>query len=462
MPSEQSRLGGLHPVTRTQTTADPSMMRLPPSGSGRRHLLLSHCWFVLVALVILLSRLWTVSHYGVQEPAADSFNELVLYADVQRGDFGKALADSFVPHNEHHIPLTHWLNIALFLANQHHWDLLLQASVNAFLAAACALAVLYGYGWRRQPWAAIALGLAVGWTLGVPYSFENILWGFQSVHFLFIFFSLIGIYGLTTGSPFTPKFCIGLLAATLACFSLGSGAYVALAVAITRILTCLRRERRNREYWITLGLCALIVVANIPFVVLGPTGNSDYRARSIQSLLWALLKQASWPNIDFYYAWFSVFVYLPISWLIFTAIRARKPLPRSTVSVIGLGIWNMLLLASLAVGRAAFVPYVRYFDYYAFNLIVCACACIEILRWKLYPRGALLAVACVATFVAAGALFGGDVLWSRIRSYQLPDRVRELRAQQQAIRTFYQTGDVNVLKAADLNATYPFNETWYQ
>jgi hypothetical protein len=133
--------------------------------------LIRQLWFLLVALIVLLGRLLIVQHYGVQEPSADSFNEIGVYLDVQKDDFQKAFVDSLKPNNEHHIPLTHWLNIALFLGNQRHWDLLLQACMNAILAALCALAVLYGFGSGKGDWAAIGLGLAVIGVLAPPFAF---------------------------------------------------------------------------------------------------------------------------------------------------------------------------------------------------------------------------------------------------------------------------------------------------
>jgi hypothetical protein len=244
--------------------------------------------------------------------------------------------------------------------------------------------------------------------------------------------------------------------------SLGSGPYVALAIALASGLKLLRPATRNGWTWVTLAICALIVLANIPFVVRGPTGNSSYKAKSIQSFVTALLRQASWPSIDYHLMWLALLVFLPIAWLIFTVLRSRRDLPASVYAVIGLGTWNALLIISLAFARASLVPYVRYYDYYAFNLIACALALIEIVRLRLYPNFFAPAVLVLPSFLVAAFIFGAfDLLFTTL-NYWLPNRVHELQAQQQAIKTYFQSGNVDALKGSDLHGTYPFNETWYR
>jgi hypothetical protein len=248
----------------------------------------------------------------------------------------------------------------------------------------------------------------------------------------------------------------------LACFSLASGPYVAVAVAAALGLKLFRPEHRSRWTWITIVLCAFIVVANLPFVVRGPTGNSGYRAKSLQSFVSALLRQASWPNVDYHLMWLAFLIFLPIGWLIFAILRTREDLPASVYAVVALGIWNALLLTSLAFARADLVPYVRYYDYYAFNLIVSALALIEIIRLRLYPDLFGAIVVALSTFIVAAYILGAFNLLSVTLNYWLPGRVNELRAQQQAVRAYYKTGNLDILKGADLHGTYPFNETWYR
>src|ERR1700741_3048998 len=87
---------------------------------------------LLIGLLVCGARLWVIKIYGVQEPYMDSYSEIWDYRAVGSGDFHQVFENSLTPNNEHRIFFTHWLNVGLFLLNHETWDLLGEASLNAF------------------------------------------------------------------------------------------------------------------------------------------------------------------------------------------------------------------------------------------------------------------------------------------------------------------------------------------
>ena len=79
--------------------------------------LLRHRWLLglLIWLLVVESRFYTIKRFGVQEPYMDSFGEIDDYRPVVKNDWALLLANSLRPNNEHRIVLTRWTNIELFL-----------------------------------------------------------------------------------------------------------------------------------------------------------------------------------------------------------------------------------------------------------------------------------------------------------------------------------------------------------
>jgi hypothetical protein len=389
----------------------------------------------------------------------DSFSEIEDYKAIEEGRLDKVLEHSLSFHIEHRLFLTRWLNAGLFLANRGHWDLLLQACVNAVLAGLSVFVIVCGIGARSVNFSHWLFASFTAICFALPNSYENILWGFQSQHFFFILFSLSTILLLIRYRPFCLAWWLGIGSAICSCLSLGSGFYASLAVCGTCAFMAFRERYRRAPLWITL--IAAFLIGGLYFATLGNVQSpGEYRADSVRRFIEALLGNLSWPNLGGGLAWLSVLMWMPWTVLVVAALLRRRAVPRSSYCVIAIGLWSLTVMVTLSYLRGRYSPYVRYFDYNTVNVVANAAAIGELVRLKLYPR--------VASSVKSG-LFGAWIAMVMIGLAQLSHdtvsdflraRRNELLTERRAINRFLQTNDADVLKGPDLHGIFPFREPY--
>jgi hypothetical protein len=419
--------------------------------------LLRHRWLLglLICLFVVESRFYTIKRFGVQEPYMDGFCEIDDYRTVVKNDWGLVLANSLRPNNEHRIVLTRWTNIGLFLLNGEKWDLLTEACFNAVLAGLLAAALLVGVGRYFTERAFLFFAFLLVLAFGLPVSYENIIWGFQSEHFYFILFSVIAISCTVGAKPLSRVSWIGLLAGGLSCLTLASGFFGLLSILAAFGLMALRREYRSRGLVSTAIICVLLLIAAIP-LLLGGESRPEDRAHSAVQFLWALAGNLAWPNIEPSLRGVCLLIQLPFLGLTTAALVRSQALPRSSYVIVGLAIFNIMIAVTLAYARGAYVPYVRYFDYNALNLVVNGTALLELGRLRLFPRVSSVWKRILFLGWAAVATAGCWVLAGEAWNHWLPDRKAQLINERSAIHTFFRTHDPGVLASPDLNAIFPF------
>jgi hypothetical protein len=424
-------------------------------------LLLGHRWLLglLICLFVVESRLYTVKRFGVQEPYMDSFSEVYDYKPAVQGDWGLVLANSLRPNNEHRIVLTRWTNIGLFLLDGEKWDLLSEACFNAVLAGLLAAALLLGVGRYFTGRAFLFFAFLLVLAFGLPVSYENIIWGFQSQHFYFLLFSVVAISCTVGVEPLSRVSWIGLLAGALSCLTLASGFFGLVSILVVFGLMALRREYRSRGLALTAIICLLLLVATMP-LLFGVPSDPSYRARSAVQFLSALAGNLAWPNIEPSLRGFGILIQLPFLALTLAALVRSQALPRSSYVIVGLGVFNAMIAVTLAYARGAYVPYVRYFDYNALNLVVNGAALLELGRLGLFPQVTSVWKRILFLGWVAAATAGCWLLAGQAWNHGLPDRKAELINERRAIHTFLRTHDPEVLASPDLNGTFPFDEKY--
>jgi len=419
---------------------------------------LSHRWLLalLVCLFVVESRLYTIKRFGVQEPYMDSFGEIEDYLPAVRGDWASVFAKSLRPNNEHRIVLTRWTNIGLFLLDGEKWDLLTEACFNAILAGLLAAALFVGAGRYFNGLAFLFFAFVLVLAFGLPISYENIIWGFQSQHFYFILLSVVAISCLVGVKPLSRVSWFGLLAGALSCLTLASGFFGLLSVLAVFGLMAMRREYRSRGLALAAAVCLLLLVAAMP-LLFGVPSDPTYRAHSAVQFLWALAGNLAWPNIGPSLRGFGLLIQLPFLALGIAALLRTQVLPRSSYVIVGLGIFNALIAVTLAYARGAYIPYVRYFDYNALNLVVNGTALLELGRLQLFPRLSGVWKRVIFLGWAALAMAGCWVLAGQAWNHDLPLQKAELINERSAIHAFFTTHDPEVLASPDLKGTFPFD-----
>jgi hypothetical protein len=418
---------------------------------------LRHRWLLglLVCFFVVESRFYTIKRFGVQEPFMDSFSEIFDYKVAEQGDWVSVLEYSLRPNSEHRIVLTRLTNTGLFLVNGEKWDLLTEACFNAILAGLLAVTFFVGVGRYFSGLAFSFFAFLLVLAFGLPISYENIIWGFQSQHFYFILFSIAAISCVVGVKPLSRVSWFGLLAGALSCLTLASGFFGLLSVLAVSGLMAMRREYRSRSLAFTAFICVLLLIAAIPLVI-GLPSDPSYRAHSLKQFVWSLAGNLAWPNIGPSLRGFGLLIQLPFLALTVAAVVRSQALPRSSYVIVGLGIFNAMIAVTLAYARGAYVPYVRYFDYNAFNLVVNGTALLELGRLGLFPRlsNGWKRIIFLGWVIAAVA--GCWVLAGQAWNHDLPERKAELLHEQSAIRALFRTRDPKILASPDLKRTFPF------
>ncbi|HEY0790881.1 MAG TPA: hypothetical protein VGD78_07435 [Chthoniobacterales bacterium] len=413
---------------------------------------------VLLGGLVFGSRAWTVRCFGVQQPYMDSYTEVWNFDAALHGHWHRLWHNSLQPNNEHIIFFTHWLEVALLFLNGGRWDLLAGCCLNAVLAGACASAVLAGLGWGAGPggWWVVLAAVAVG--LAPPFAYDDVLWEFQSPHYLCILFSVLALTLAFRCRSLSPGWFLAFGFAGAACFTLGSGFFAALCIGVISLVELwLTRARKWRA---TLLGAILVLGLNIPNL-LKAHGLSAFKAQNLSEFGWALCRQMAWPNVIVGTAWLAPVIFAPLLALGVLVLFRRQPVGPSTRVILGLGLWVLLTDATLAYARGSYVPYARYYDYNGLNLAVNAAAFFQ-LRGRLtgtFPSKTILSVFATAWVVSV--LLGGMYLSDFTFRWALLHRKQDLLVQQRTVQKFFSTDNPADLRNSEAAQFEPFQQSFF-
>jgi hypothetical protein len=332
------------------------------------------------ALFALAGHLGLLVAYGTVLPYRDQWQctGVDLLGPWAAGSLG--LRNFFTPLNDHWPVLTRWLSFGLLQANGQ-WNNLLEATVNALIfASAIALflrAVLPGL----QGWARPAFAVLVGAVMALPITWENTLWGIQSLVYLQIALSLIYLGAVCSQRHFSALWWLGHLAALAVLFTQHSAILAHVAAAAVLAWRWWKRDGDRRVAAAGFTFAALVVLL---FSALFPslTVTAALRADSWQLGLHVFLIQLSWPIAE---PGWGVIIYLP--WLVWTINRASAARWTSADSfIIATGLWVGGQAAAIGYGRAAetYTFASRYCDFLSLGWLLNA-ACFGRL-WVAFPR----------------------------------------------------------------------------
>ena len=425
----------------------------PPDAAGR-----GRGWWLLAALAGALlaagGRLELIHEYGTILPFRDEWKSTAAYLLGPWAD-GRLGWNAFLaPLNDHWPVLTRLLSFALARLNGQ-WNNLLETSVNALLYGAAI--------WLFLGTAAPALGrrlgavfaLFAGFVLALPFTWENTLWGIQSLVFLQVGLSLVYLWGIAARPGFSPGWWIGQLAGVLVLFTQHSGV-LAYAAAAPLLLLRLRRGEGDRR-GAAAGL-ALAALGAVLFLVLSPplTVTAGHSADTWRVALDVCLRQLGWPLP---HPGWAFLMYLPF--LVFAGrCLGRQRGTGHEAFLLAVGLWVASQAAAIGYGRggdtAGFVS--RYCDFLALGYLVNA-ASLGVL-WLAAPARARRAAVAVLAAVWIGISATG--LWHESTAshtlYNLERRPAVNAQNLAAVRAFLATGDPATLsqeKIGDTLYTYP-------
>ncbi len=411
-------------------------------------------WWLLAlagACIATGGRLELIREYGTSLPFRDEWKctAIDLLGPWAQGHLH--LAAFFAPLNDHWVVLTRLLSFGLARLNGQ-WNNLLETSINVVGYGAALWLFLGAIAPALGRRLGVAFVLYAGFVLALPYTWENTLWGIQSLVFFQIGLSVWYLWAIASRPGFSAGWWLGQLAGGLVLLTQHSSVLAYPAGALLLGWRWWRRDGDRRVLGAGLALAALWTALFFVFVP-SLTVTAFHRAETWRLGLDVFLRQLAWPLPG--PGWAFV-VYLPFLW--FVADRAaRCRLSAGEGFVIAVGLWVGAQAAAIGYGRGedtvGFVS--RYCDFLALGFLVNA-ACLALL-WRGAGRRALRPVVAALGVAWLGLTAPG--LWhesveSHTR-YNLERRPAVNAQNLAAIREYLATGDPRALN------NEPVSETLY-
>jgi len=358
----------------------------------------------------------------------------------------------FEPLNDHWPVLTRALSFMLVRLDGQ-WNNLLETSVNALLfAGAVALflrLVLPGLcGWTRP-----AFALVTGVVFALPITWENTLWGIQSLVYLQIALTLTYFAAVCNARTFSWIWWSGQIAGAAALLTQHSGVLAQVAVMFLLGWRWWRGDGNRRV--VAAGL-ALAFFAVVLFAAFFPpiTVTAALKADSWELAADVFLRQLAWPLP--HPAW-AFMVYLP--WIVWIGDRlmARR-LAATDAFIFVCGLWVGAQAAAIGYGRGAetytFVS--RYCDFLALGFLLNAASLIRL--WvRFSPTLARVAIAVFAIIWLFAPI--KSFWWESTQShagYNLERRPGLNARNLERLKNYFAAPDVAALSAHGGDEFYPY------
>lgn len=320
-------------------------------------------WLVpaLLASVVAVWRAWLLATDSSSVPSWDAWGgeAIPLYADWVNGTF--AWSNLWAWHNEHRILFSRLLDLGLFIANEHQWDVRVQTLASSVLfASTCAL----GWSWlaRNLPRdRAVALGIVLLALVLPPVGWANMYAGFQSCFYFALLFCLAGI-AAAAGVRMSITGGMWIAALGLAgVFSLGSGLLSAIAIGSVALMRAWV-ERRSWRSMVAFILPLLVVV----LWAMVDARSSAIRPESVAEFLQSLGIMMGWP----FPHWGGAVLWLP-SFAVLMHIVVTRRASKADLVFGGVTMFALLFCVAAAWSRGYNFSNVqsRYVDFLLPNLL---------------------------------------------------------------------------------------------
>ncbi|WP_229214224.1 hypothetical protein [Dyadobacter flavalbus] len=257
------------------------------------------------------------------------------------------ISDLWKLHNEHRIFPTRLLSLASYMVNGQ-WNNLVSARINVILAAvipATLLGFLFRFiGLNSNKWLILPVLIA---QFTLPFSFENMLVGFQSQFYFLILFTVIAVgLAVTYTESATAKVIVFILC-FLSIVTMASGILTPLAVAGVYVLHSLDKHERAMKN--LLFAAALVIVAGLAYMQIPHiAAHNMYRARSISEWTHSFLRILSWPVGP--HNWIAAPLWSP-GLIAVPFLIKHKRLCKSDLFMAGCYMWSFAQAMAIAYGR---------------------------------------------------------------------------------------------------------------
>jgi hypothetical protein len=418
--------------------------------------------FAACLFLLVVTAKWAVfDRFGSPMPDWDQWDAEggELFVPWHTND--RFLSHLFHPHNEHRVILTKLQNLTLGLFNGQ-WDSRLEASTNAMLHAAIAVAFFVcACRWLAAGWRPLVFLVLLA-LFGLPVAWQNVLGGFHSQQFWLLALSFLAIVTLPFSPAWSRRWWLGALAAILVLGSMGSGLLAGAVAMVVVAWRWMRREISARDAWPTLALGVLVIAVGLSSRV-DVEWHQHMKAKSVHDFCFNIVHSLQWPWRERHWAaavlWFP---WVLAAWRVLRSPRRRPESPEppwagdsAGPAIVALGGWVVVQLVATAYARGANADYPasRYMDTLSFGAAVNALA----LGWLLtHPPARRAGYRALHVAGLAWVLtFGGGLHFHLATVFQseLPDAKKYYLGAEGHMRRYLATNDPKALAYPDIS--YP-------
>ncbi|MGF1655557.1 MAG: hypothetical protein ACFCU3_01115 [Verrucomicrobiales bacterium] len=337
-------------------------------------------WLSLLAGVIVLASRWTqIAFYGSSLVYYDQWGlHERLFSPYVRGE--SSLETLFAAHNGHRIFWTRIVALACF-AYEGVYNNLTQILVNAIIPAMSAC-LLTGLGCRLLP---RSLGFFVwpivvtaAWAL--PYTWVNLVWGFQGQFHWQTFFAILALPGLILAKPGRPYWFLGLVAGLASLGTGGSAFLVAMPVLLLMLMRAMyqRKERINSA----ITAVAALAIVGLGFLLYQPEDNSRWQAETLGYFILSLLRCLAWPAPESA-PWVAFIIFAPsILWISLLILNKTKSSHVEVLCAFSLWVGTQCVAIAFARGTQGIGPHDRYADFLLLGWLANLAGWLAFLAWQ--------------------------------------------------------------------------------
>jgi hypothetical protein len=393
-----------------------------------------------------------IRDFGTVLPYQDQWRLIAI--DVLQPWFNGTLSVSsfFQPANDHLDVLGRLYSFALLWANGQ-WNNLLETTLNAVFHGMTVLLLVIIVVPAMSRFAAVVLALVAGLVAGLPYSWENSLFGAQINPILEVGFSLAYMRAMILAKNCSPGWWLGQAAALLVLLTQRSGVLVLAPVAGLHLWRLWHGTGSRRAH--VAGLLFVGLWSAMFFLIAPPfEETATMKAGSWRIVFDTILRQLGWPLS---HPGWSLLIYLPLVWLVLDRL-GRRCMSHPEVFLVLVGLWVAAHAAAIGYARGGvttgFVS--RYTDFLSLGYLANA-ACLMLLWQSLTGFRAKVWLAMLSAVWIGLSCWG---LWRESVSghagYNLERRLIINQDNLTAVRTYLVSGDLSALTAGHIRVSlYP-------
>ncbi len=294
--------------------------------------------FIMIFLIIFISRIVIISFYGVDVPVDDQWDAewSNIYLPFLEGHLSPKVF--FSHHNEHIIFFTRLLNFFFFYLTKSWSNLTVMFGQSTIVSAALSFIISVNYKKFNSLFYFI-VAILIGLT---PFGYKNMLYAFQNQFYFLIIFSVISVYLISQKRP--DLYPWAFLFSIFSFISMAPGALIFTVCSIGLFFNYINKKEKSELFYLILFLFASFLSLLLIYKYRVP-GHNHLKAHGIKDFIISLINILKYPSI----LEMSLF-FIPVIYLTYKKYKAKSLWDILDCNFYVL-IWCLAVFSSIAYAR---------------------------------------------------------------------------------------------------------------